>query len=419
MTTTELAPRYLARHGTARRTLSPNVAFTGAALAFASLFLAAGAPTPLLVLFQRQWGFPPAMLTLAFAVYAFALLAALLVAGSLSDHVGRRPVLVGALAVELVSMLMFVYAPDLGWVIAARVVQGLATGAATSAFTAALIELAPPRHKRLGALLGSSAPAGGLGLGALLTGAAVQFTHAANLIVFSTLSVIMALGAVALYFSAETSSPQRGALGSLVPRITVPSAARREFFAAIPVHLPAWMVAGLFMGLGPTIIHGVFHLDSGLLDGATAFLAPGAAAVAGMVMGRVDARRATILGTAGVLAGTIIVATAAAAGALPLLWLGGLVSGFGFGSSFGGALRLIAPLAQPHQRGGLFAAVFLVAYLSFGVPALVAGPLVAHVGLLPTVLGYSAAAVLAAAAGLTTQLRLTSAAPRTNARHAG
>src|SRR3954462_10176797 len=167
---------------TGRRTLPAGVAFAGAALAFASLYLAAGAPTPLLVLFEREWGFAPWVLTVAFAAYAFGLLASLVMVGSLSDHVGRRPVLIGALAVELAAMVMFVFAPNIGWVIAARVVQGLATGAASSAFTAALVELAPPQRKRLGATLGAVAPAGGLGLGALLTGFAVQFTGEANLI---------------------------------------------------------------------------------------------------------------------------------------------------------------------------------------------------------------------------------------------
>ncbi|GAA2354674.1 MFS transporter [Catellatospora methionotrophica] len=399
---------YQARHTASapRWALSPTAAFTGAALAYASLYLAAGAPTPLLVLFQREWGFPASMLTVAFAAYAFALLAALLVAGSLSDHVGRRPVLVGALLVELVSMVMFVFAPNLGWVIAARVVQGLATGAASSAFTAALLELAPPRFRRWGGLIGSAAPAGGLGLGALLTGAAVQFTHSANVIVFSTLTVIMALGTVVLYLTAETSARRPGALGSLVPRVTVPHPARREFTAAVPVHLSAWMMAGLFMGLGPTIVRGVFHLDSGLVNGATAFLAPGAAAVAGVLTGRLHGRRATLLGTTGVLVGTLIVAAGIAGGLLPVVWLGAAVSGSGFGAAFGGALRLIGPHAQPHQRGGLFAAVFLVAYLSFGLPLIVAGQGVASLGLLPTVLTYSGIAVLVAAAGLLTQLRL-------------
>jgi MFS family permease len=83
------------------------------------------------------------VLTIAFAVYALGLLAALLVTGSLSDYVGRRPVMLGALALELVAMVMFAMAPKIGWVIATRILQGVATGAATSAFTAAVVEQAP------------------------------------------------------------------------------------------------------------------------------------------------------------------------------------------------------------------------------------------------------------------------------------
>src|ERR1700710_388695 len=97
--------------------LPPTAAFPGSALAFAALYLAAGAPTSLLVLFEKQWGFAAWVLTVAFAAYAIGLLASLLVVGSLSDHIGRRPVLIGSLVVELVAMLMFVFAGDITWVI--------------------------------------------------------------------------------------------------------------------------------------------------------------------------------------------------------------------------------------------------------------------------------------------------------------
>jgi len=109
------------------RRLSPTSAFVATALTFAAFYLAAGAPTPLLVIFQQQWHFAAWVLTVAFAIYALGLLAALLVVGSLSDHIGRRPVLVAALVVELIAMVMFAVAPDVGWVIAARAIQGIAT----------------------------------------------------------------------------------------------------------------------------------------------------------------------------------------------------------------------------------------------------------------------------------------------------
>src|SRR5882672_6841027 len=100
MVTTEFLPT-LTPAPAARRTLTPMAAFAGTALAFAAFFLAGGAPTPLLVFYQREWGFAPGVLTIAFAVYAIALLASLVVVGALSDHVGRRPVLIAAILVEL------------------------------------------------------------------------------------------------------------------------------------------------------------------------------------------------------------------------------------------------------------------------------------------------------------------------------
>ncbi|WP_257033750.1 MFS transporter [Streptomyces sp. Ag109_G2-15] len=390
----------------ARGLLAPSTAFAGSGAVFAALYVAAGAPTPLLVVFEQQWRFPAWVLTVAFASYALGLLAALLVAGSLSDHVGRRPVLIGSLAVELGAMLMFVFASDIGWVIAARTLQGIATGTATSAFSASVVEHAPEHRKRLGTIITSIAPAGGLGLGALLTGAAVQFSDHASALVFTALAVIMAVGTGVVALSAETVSPRPGAVRSLKPHVSLPRAARREFVASIPVHMAAWMLAGLFMGLVPTIIRDLLGLHSGLLNGATAFVQPAAAAVAGLSLGRLTPRRTIFVGGAGVLLGTAVNMTGVATATLPLLWLGGLIGGVGVGASFSGALRTITPLAQPHQRAGLFAAVYLVAYLSFGVPAIIAGLLIAPLGLLHTVLGYGVVIIAAAALGLLAQYRV-------------
>ncbi|MBV6699427.1 MFS transporter [Kitasatospora aureofaciens] len=394
-----------------RRLLPSSAAFAGSAAAFAALYVAAGAPTPLLVVLEQQWHFPPWVLTVAFASYALGLLAALLVAGSLSDHVGRRPVLIGSLVVELGAMLLFVFAVNIGWVIAARTIQGVATGAATSAFSASIVEHAPERHKKLATIITSVAPAGGLGVGALLTGATIQFSSHATLIVFTALAVVMAVGAGIAASSAETATPRPGAARSLIPRVVVPAAARREFLAGIPAHMAAWMLAGLFMGLVPTIIRDLLGLHSGLLNGATAFVEPAAAAVAGLFLGRLTARRTIVVGAVGVLLGTAVIESGVATGILALLWAGGIIGGVGFGASFSGAIRTIAPLAQPHRRAALFAAVYLVAYLSFGIPTIIAGLLIAPIGLLHTVLGYGIAVILAAALAILAQHRLTHRAP--------
>jgi MFS family permease len=391
------------------------VAFVGTALAFGSVTLAAGAPTPLLLFFEHKWGFHAGLLTIAFAIYAFGLLFALLIVGSLSDYIGRRPVLVGALLVQLVALMLFFFASTIAWVIVARAVQGVATGALFSAFTAALVELAPPRRRELGVVIGSVAPAAGLGLGALAAGAAVQFSASPAKLVFAVLAVVTSLGIVVAVLSPETVTRRPGARRALRPELSIPPSARREFVAAVPVQVGAWLFVGLFLGLMPTIIRELFHINSGLLNGATVSAEPGSAAVAGLLVGRISPRATARLGGTAMMIGATMVTIAVAWTVLPLLLLGGLIGGIGFGASYSGSLRTITPLVELQQRAGVFAALFTVAYLAFGLPVIIAGQLIPRVGLLPTIIGYGVANVVAAAAGLVAQSFVAKRRPRRDA----
>jgi MFS family permease len=383
-----------------RFALSPMTTFVGTVLAFVGITFAAGAPSPLFVLLQQEWAFPSWMLSLAFAIYAITLLLTLLVAGSLSDHIGRRPLLIGAMVVEIASMMLFIVAPNIGWIIAARAIQGIATGAATSTFSATIVEYAPERFKRAGALIASVAPVGGLALGALATGFAVQFTTVPSLIVFGFLAVLFVAGALVVIASPETVTRRPGALASLIPRLSIPRAARRDFAASLPVFISTWMLAGLFLGLAPSIIRGIFDIDSGLVNGIVVALQPAAGAVAAVAFGRVAPRKVIPLATLAVIAGIALVLIAVSAHVFPLMFVGAIVGGSGFGAAFSASLRTLAPLAEPHERAELFSAIYLVNYLSYGAPALVAGELIGVVGLEPTVIGYAIVTLLIATVGL-------------------
>jgi MFS family permease len=389
----------------ATRQLSAGPALAGAALAFTSLYLAAGALTPLLVVYRSQWGFPASMLTLAFAVYALGFLAAALTLGSLSDHVGRRPVLIAALVVQLGSNLMFLFAPDIGWVIAGRVVQGIVSGAATAAFTAVLVELAPAHRKRIGPILGSVGLTGGLAVGSLLAGLAIQVTPSANTVTFVALSALTVVGGLAVLASPETISRTPGAIRSMIPRVTIPAGARAEFLAAAPVVAAVWMLAGLSGGLAPSMVHSVFHLDSGLLDGLAGFIAPAVSVVIGLSFAGVRSRAAITVGIYASIVGSLGIIAGAAAGSLATMFVGQAVAGLGFGAAFTGSLRLIIPLVAADQRAGVVAGIYVVSYLGLGVPVVIAGQLTDVIGVVPTVGWYSAVAVLLALLSLGAQRR--------------
>jgi MFS family permease len=383
--------------------LSPRFSFAGLAAVFGAFFFAAGAPTPLLSLRQQEWGFSPGTLTIAFSIYALGLLAALLVGGSLSDHIGRRPVMLAALYGELGSMIVFLFAPTITWVIVARALQGLATGLATSAFNAAIAEQAPAHLKKFAGALAGASVAGGLGIGALLAGAAVQFTPDANTLIFVVLSAVMVLAIAFVGLTAETAPKRPGALRSLTPRLELPARIRSEFFAGIPVHIAGWMFPALFLGLSPAVLRLHFALDGGLVAGFTSFLGPFAAAVSSFAFARHPARRSTLLGVILILAGIVMVLLGVNETWLPAVWIGAVLGGIGFGGSFGGQLRLIAPHIQAHQRAGVFSGIYAAAYLAFSVPVIIAGQLVPLLGLVPTLQSYAAAIIAFAALAIVIQ----------------
>ena len=93
--------------------------------------------------------------------------------------------------------------------------------------------------------------------------------------------------------------------------------------------------------------------------------------------------------------------------------LGTAIAGIGFGCGWTGAYRALAADVAPGDRAGLVAAIFITAYLSFSLPALVAGLATQHYGIHDTALVYNAVvAVLAAVAAALTGLRRPARSPQ-------
>src|SRR5947208_2283939 len=127
------------------------MAFAAVTAVFMLFAAAASAPTPLYVVYQKEWGFTATTLTVIFAVYVVALIASLLVVGALSDHVGRRPVLAAAVTLEGAAFVLFLVAGGVTGLVVARATQGIATGMAFSTLGGTLVELnSPPAPGRAG-----------------------------------------------------------------------------------------------------------------------------------------------------------------------------------------------------------------------------------------------------------------------------
>ena len=356
------------------------------------------AASPLYEVYQARFHFSATTLTAVFAVYVLVLLITLLVFGSVSDYLGRIPVIVAALVFNAAACVVFLAARDTGALYLARSLQGISSGLATAPIGAALIDLQPPGSQRA-PLVTSVFSTAGLALGALITSALVQYAPDPTHLIWWALLVVFAVGIVAVLAMAEPGSRRPGVLASLRPRIAVPRPARGTFAAALPCIVAGWALGGLYLSLGPSLAAKAAGSPNLLWGGLVIFLLFGTGATAAFVLRGISSRAMMLTGCLCLLAGMAVTFGAIVTTAPAAFLAGAGVAGVGFGLAFLGSFRTITALAQPDDRAGLVAAIYVAGYLAFSVPALIAGVATTRFGLHATALVYSAAlAVLAAAA---------------------
>ena len=354
-------------------------------------FLAASsAPTPLYQVYQDHLHFSAAMLTAIFGVYAVSLLAALLTVGSLSDYLGRKPVIFVALLLNSVAMLLFINADSTACLLAARVLQGFATGTATAVLSATLLDTDRVR----GPMLNSLAPMLGMASGGLGSGLLVEFAPWPTQLIYYTLLGLMVLQALYVWRLPETVSRIPGALKSLAPTLHVPPQARRALGLAMPLNVAVWALGGFFSSLAPSLVRVATGSTSHLIGGGLVAVVTLSGAVMIYSLRNQAADRVMRVSAALLAVGVGLLLVAVNTASLWLFFVASVIAGLGFGGGFMGSVRSIVGLALPHERAGLMSAFYVLSYLAFCVPALLAGNLSRVFGLVATTDGYGAVLIL-------------------------
>ncbi|MFF3677791.1 MFS transporter [Streptomyces sp. NPDC002120] len=394
---TPRAPAPLPHRAVRGNTGGRAASFALNASVLATLLAASSAPTPLYPHYQDAWGLSALTITVVFSAYALALLLALLTTGSLSDHLGRRPVLAGALALGAVSMLLLATADGAGDLITARILQGAATGAATSAAGAALLDLEDPLRPGRSALTNSIAPVAGMAVGVLLS---TLLAPAGAVGVYLVPAVLFAAQAVAVSFTTETAHPHAGALRSLRPRLAVAPQARRALLVAGTAVVAIWALGGFYSSLGPSLVHLVAPAAPQSAGGMVFFTLTAAATLTVWTLRRTRPRIAVTGGSLAVLpAGALALGGLHGAG-LPAVYGGAALAGIAFGAVSQGALRMTLTGLPEHERAATLATYYVLSYLSMSLPAIAAGAATRRYGLATATHAYAVATALLAAAAL-------------------
>ncbi|MGW7519995.1 MFS transporter [Streptomyces sp. NPDC054796] len=377
--------------------------FAAAAYILFVLTVGTNMPTPLYARYQAEFGFTPIVVTLVFAVYAGTLVPTLLMSGALADSIGHRRVVVPAIALAGVAAALFAAADGVGSLFAARALQGISVGAASSALTAALVETEPSGNRPRASSLASAMVTGGGGLGPVLAGLLAQYAPLPL-----RLAYLLELGLLALAMAAVTQLPApTGPRPAWRPRRpSIPAAARRQFALAGAVSFLGWAVVALFLAMVPSYTSVILHRDNLLLSGTAAGMFLLCAALAQYVLSRTGTVARPAVGLLLLVAGLALLAAAGATRLTPLLLAAAVVGGTGQGIAFMAALARTNELAPPESRAEVLSAFYMITYLGVGIPVIGVGFLAAEVGLFPAVVAFSAltgVACLAVATAARTQ----------------
>jgi len=356
-------------------------AFAALVAALLALMASASAPSPVYHLYQERMGFPTWMLTLIFGVYAVVLLGTLITAGSLSDHIGRRPALIAGLVLQAGSTGLFWAADGVPSLLIARILQGVSTGIAIGAVSAAMVDLSPRRFPWLGTTLSSAGLGVGLAAGAVTVGFVGQWTPSPDQWIFPSLTALLGVLAIVMAFIPGVHPRKPGALASLWPTIGISASLRPVFARALPGIVAGWAIMGLFMALGPSIVSADFEADPTITGGYVIAILAASNAVGAVATARLTPSVGSSVGPALMVLGMAWTLFSAQLGSLPLHLVAAALAGAGAGASFTSAVRTIGAATPATHRAQTLSAIYAVSYLSLSVPALGAGIIATNAGL--------------------------------------
>jgi MFS family permease len=373
-----------------------RASFAAVAGAMVLVFAGANLVAPLWPIYRGEMHLTNVALTIVFAAYTLGALGALFGFGGLSDLIGRKPLLIAAVAGTIVASLLFAFAADIVWLIAARFAQGLAVGAVSSSANAALNDFAyrdDPRHP---ALIGSIATSVGFAAGPFAAGILADTAPDPTQTSFFVLCIGATIALISLL--RLPNAGRRPGAAFTGNRASVPRPIRAAFVRAAATFTVGWVAGTLFLSLGPSIIATLLGTASHTVAGATLLAFFTASGVAQFAARGLSPRDMLRCGSAAVAAGLLIAAGATVLHALPLFFIGIALTGAAQGIGLLGGLAVINAIAPAHQRGGVLAAFFFCGYLAVTLCVPLLGWVADAHGLDTAVTAF--AAVLATAAAL-------------------
>jgi MFS family permease len=380
-TTVTGAPRPDERH---------RLAFASAVAALAISFAANAAPVPLYNLYRSQDGLTNGAVSLAVVAYSFGTIAALLLLGRLSNYWGRRRTAIASVVLVVLGCLMLLEVHSTGSLVAGRLLMGVGSGVASTSLTAYIVDTAPSRPAWLASVASSQGPMFGLAVGAVGSGALVEFAPWPRQLVYAAIIVLLVVTALLIALSPETVTPRVGAWRSLRPQLGLPGRVTHLVPVAAAVFLATWATGSFYQALVPALVEDQLHTTSPLTIGLVFASYMAASALGAPLGGRFTPARAQRIGMLAFLVAMAGIITAVTTGRLPLFIAATVLAGASQGVAISATVRGLLFGSTLADRAPIFSVIYLLSYSGAAFPSLIAGALSDTVSLPTIALGYGA-----------------------------
>jgi len=347
------------------------------AFAFLIVMAVATLPSPLYGLYRTRDHLSALTITVVFAIFAGGTIAKLQRDSSIAARIGRRGVMLSAVATMMVAVGVLAAWKDLPALLIGRLVTGVSVGLAAGTAITYLIELrlrADPKASAVRArTIGTSVTVGALGVGPLIAGCLAQWVAQPLTVPYL---VFVALGAVAL--AGLWAAPETGTRTPPATTKDQPAGSRRKVRLPVPAAagtLAAFSANGLFAGLSGLFLATTLHQPSHALSGATLFLVFACGVVSQLATARLRASRVLALGTISMLAGLVllVVSVRLSTPSLALFMIGGALIGAGSGAVFKGTTGIVLEASPPESRLAMTSDLLIALYVGLSVPVIGAG----------------------------------------------
>jgi MFS family permease len=372
-----------------------RLAFVSAVFSQVAVFAAVGSTVPLFNVYRAEDGFTNADISLTVGAYSAATLATLLVLGRLSNHVGRRPTSISSLSLVLIGCLLLLNVHEIDVLIVGRLLMGVGAGLASSSLTSYIVDSAPARPAWLASVASSQTVMLGLAVGAVASGALVQFGPWPRDLIYLVIVGLLLVCVVLISVSPETVNQTPVQWRSLRPSVRVSVRVRHLFPVTTAVLLSTWAVGAFYQAFVPALVQNQLRTNSPLVLGLVFAAYMGSSAGGAPLGARLSPAAAQRLGMVLFLVGMTGFIAAIATGTLVLFFVSTIVAGGAQGIAISAATRGVLQGSTLDDRAPIFSVIYLISYSGATIPALIAGQLSGAFSVPQLALGYGILALAA------------------------